>query len=79
MRCSNCPYMVYADAESNEMCCFIFGDEIPEEYERKDEEGCKCNEKQLAKFNRENEKAWLDDIKGFMKYKESESRNEYTN
>ena len=68
MRCSNCEYLYYPEYESNYTACQVFGDEVPEEYERKDGEGCICNKRQLSKIFRQNEAAWLEDAKGFVEF-----------
>lgn len=66
MKCNHCEYLYYPECESNYTSCYVFGDEVPEKYERKDGEGCTCNKKQLAKMYRENEEAWLKDKEQFV-------------
>lgn len=73
MKCSNCEYLYHPEYESNYTSCRVFGDELPDKYIRKDEEGCICNKKQLAKFFRENEKAWMREAKTFVDWYESEN------
>jgi hypothetical protein len=75
MKCSNCEYLYYPEYESNYTSCRVFGDEIPDNYSRKDEEGCICNRKQLAKMFRENEKAWMEEAKSFADWYKSESED----
>lgn len=57
MKCDNCKYRIKTGWE-DDANCRIFGWYIPDEYMRKDGEGCICNGRQLAKFDRENRKAW---------------------
>lgn len=68
MLCNNCEYLYYPEYESNYTSCRVFGEEIPEEYERKDGEGCKCNKKQLDKLNRKNEEAWLNYVTDYVNW-----------
>lgn len=75
MKCSRCRYLYYPEYESNYTSCQIFGDDTPDEYMRKDGEGCICNGKQLAKMYRENEKAWLEDKKAFVDWYEKNELN----
>lgn len=72
MKCSGCPYLYYPEYESNYTSCYVFGDDVPEEHERKDGEGCKCNRNQLKKMFEENERAWLKDKEEFVKWYESQ-------
>lgn len=73
MKCSNCEYLYYPEYESNYTSCRVFGDETPDEYARKDGEGCICNGKQLSKMFRENEEAWMREAKAFVDWYEKES------
>lgn len=57
MKCNSCQYLYFPEYESNYASCRIFGDEISDRYLRKDEEGCICNNKQLAKMFHKNEEA----------------------
>ena len=75
MKCINCEYLYYPEYESNYTSCRVFGDETPEEYERKDGEGCICNRKQLAKIIAQNEKAWMQDAKAFVDWFMAESED----
>lgn len=73
MKCSNCEYIYYPEYESNYTSCRVFGDETPDEYARKDGEGCICNKKQLSKMLQENEEAWMREAKAFVDWYEAES------
>lgn len=66
MKCNNCEYLYYPEYESNYTSCRVFGDEPPDEYLRKDGEGCICNRKQLAKMLHENEEAWMKEAEAFV-------------
>lgn len=68
MTCDNCPFIYYPEYESNYTACRVFGDDVPDEYMRADGEGCKCNTVTLKKMLRENEEAWLEDVKKFVEY-----------
>lgn len=74
MKCAYCKYSK-TYPESYWDYCEVFGDEVPDEYMRKDGEGCICNQKQLAKFCRQNEEAWLKDAKGFVEWMEGKVKN----
>lgn len=74
MRCSICEYRYYPEAESNYTSCWVFGDEVPEKYERKDGEGCKCNRKQLAKYFQENEEAWMKEAEALVNWYQHQSK-----
>lgn len=71
MRCNGCQYLGYAEAESNTTTCYVFGDDIPDEYARQDGEGCICNSRQLNKLYKQNESAWLEDAQGFVEFMKS--------
>lgn len=43
MKCKNCKY-------KNEYSCKVFGEYVPEQYARKDDDGCICNRQQLEKI-----------------------------
>ena len=66
MKCNNCEYLYCPEYESNYTSCRVFGDEVPNEYTRKDGEGCICNKKQLSKMFQENEDAWMKEAKTFI-------------
>ena len=68
MLCSNCQYKQYTGAETYDTTCYIFGDDVPDDYARVDGEGCRCNRKTLAKFAKENNEAWLNDVKNFVEF-----------
>lgn len=65
MKCSTCQYLKPC-YESTLFECKIFGEDIPDEYIRKDGEGCICNSKQLAKMYEVDIAAWLEDIEKFV-------------
>lgn len=67
-KCDCCKYLCYPEYESSYTACSIFGEEIPEQYERKDGEGCICNSRTLEKFKRLNEEAWMKDKEEFVKW-----------
>ena len=49
-KCKNCQYLTNTGGyEYPEYTCKIFGDEVPEKYQTKDGEGCKCTQKFLKK------------------------------
>jgi hypothetical protein len=75
MKCSNCEYLYHPEYESNYTSCRVFGDGIPDEYERIDGEGCICNGKQLAKMFHENEEAWMKEAKAFVDWYQAESED----
>lgn len=68
MTCNHCKYLCYPEYESNYTACQVFGEEIPEEYERKDGEGCICNGRQLEKILRQNEEALEKDHEAFVEW-----------
>ncbi len=65
MLCDTCEYLYHPECESNYTSCSVFGDSVPEQYERKDGMGCICNKRQLAKIQKENEEAWLKEARAF--------------
>ena len=73
MKCSNCEYLYYPEYESNYTSCRVFGDDVPDEYARKDGDGCICNGKQLAKIFHGNEEAWMKEAKAFVDWYMGES------
>jgi len=72
MKCNNCEYLYYPEYESNYTSCRVFGDEPPDEYARKDGDGCVCNKKQLSKMFHENEEAWMKEVKAFVDWYKTE-------
>lgn len=72
MKCSNCEYLYHPEYESNYTSCRVFGDELPDKYIRKDEAGCTCSRKQLAKMFHENEEAWMKEAKSFADWYKAE-------
>ncbi len=68
MKCDNCKYIYYPEYESSHTTCQVFGEEIPEKYERKDGEGCICNGRQLEKMLRQNEEALEKDHETFVEW-----------
>ncbi len=74
MKCEHCPYLYYPEYESNYTSCLVFGDGIPDDYERKDGEGCIFNRKQLAKMCRENEEAFAKECGAFVEWFEKQNR-----
>lgn len=71
-KCKNCQYLTNTGGyEYPEYTCKIFGDEVPEKYQIKDDDGCKCTQKFLKKRSDEYDKAeeehWkmYDDINKF--------------
>jgi hypothetical protein len=76
MRCSGCPYRYHPFSEYSYTSCRVFGDDTPEQYARKDGEGCICNRKTLAKLFKENEEAWMKEAASFVEwYKENKDGN----
>lgn len=75
MLCSNCEYLYHPEYESSYTSCRVFGDEIPEKYERKDGEGCICNRRQLKKMFEEDERAWMQEATLFIEWYEKEGKN----
>ena len=75
MKCNNCEYLCYPECESNYTACQVFGDSVPDEYERKDGEGCICNRRQLAKIFRQNEEAIAEAHEAFVKWFLGESED----
>lgn len=57
-KCKNCQYLTNTGGyEYPEYSCKIFGDEVPEKYQNKDDDGCKCTQKFLKKRSDEYDKA----------------------
>lgn len=71
MRCIGCQYLGYAKAESNLTTCYVFCDDILDEYARQDGESCICNDRQLNKLYKQAESAWLEDAQGFVDFMKS--------
>ena len=77
MKCEGCKHIYYPYYEESYTECEVFGDEIPEKYERKDGKGCICNERTLQKLLRLNEEAWAkecEEMVEFFEHKESNCR-----
>lgn len=68
MKCDNCRYLYYPEYESSYTACLVFGDEIPDKYARKDDEGCICTGKQLAKMCEENEEIFANNCRAFVEW-----------
>lgn len=75
MKCSNCEYLYRTEYESSYTSCRVFGDELPDKYIRKDEEGCIFNRRQLTKMYHENEEAWMKEAKSFADWYETKSKD----
>lgn len=57
-KCNHCQYLINSGGyEYPEYTCKIFGDEVPEKYQNKDDDGCKCTQKFLKKLNDNIDKA----------------------
>ena len=57
-KCKNCHYLTNTGGyEYPEYTCKIFGDEVPEKYQIKYDDGCKCTQKFLKKRSDEYDKA----------------------
>lgn len=65
-KCNSCKYLCYPEYESSYTECQVFGDEIPEKYERKDGEGCRCNKRTLEKLIRQNKEAWEKECEAYV-------------
>lgn len=68
MKCEYCQFLCYPEYESSYSVCGVFGEEVPEQYERKDGEGCKFNRMQLEKIQRKNEEARMKEMEAFVKW-----------
>lgn len=71
MLCCNCKHKHYDYCEDT-MVCDLFEDDFPEEYERKDEEGCIFNEVTIVSRLKQKESEFINFIEGMAEEIERE-------
>lgn len=67
--CACCKYS-RTGYETNDTSCYVFGDDVPDEYMNSNYDGCICSEDMLEKFCAENEKAWVKEATGFVDWRD---------